>query len=335
MIAEAAMMEVVVDDRGVTVRPAKAVVPTPPATPLSGVGDLQVGDYAKVDCSTSAQPLQMLCACRLLGSDPVWQHGRDYNELWLAAAAAARRDDTPDELRKRVSLADAINSRIQVSGTHGAYVALIHGGAELILAARAPSADERALALARSVPLDVRPVALDAFIFLVNEQNPVTNLTTEALRRIYSGRVADWKEVGGAPGKLQAFQRERNSGSQELMESLVMRELKPVSKPEMILAEGMGGPFNRVGHDALGLGYSVLYYERRMTTRTGTKLIAVDGAFPSAENVRSRRYPYVAEVYVVTRADLPPGSPAAVLRDWMLSPDGQGVVAESGYVPLP
>ena len=66
-----------------------------------------------------------------------------------------------------------------------------------------------------------------------------------------------------------------------------------------------------------------LFYERRMTTTHGVKLIAVDGVFPSAENVRTRRYPYVTEVYVVTRSDLPPGHPAACLRDWLLSPTGQ------------
>ena len=338
IVADLAEMELWPEENRMSMRPAKAQLAGEPETVVAGVTELTLETYPRVDSSTSAQPLQALCACRLLGPDPVWRRGRNrktFNELRLSAAAVARAGDSPDEHRERVARAELVNGRIHVSGTHGAYVNLVRDRADLILVARSPSEDELNMARARGLRLDVRPVALDAFVFIVNVQNPVTNLTSEALRSIYTGGINDWQEVGGPPGDLKAFQRNRNSGSQELMEKLVMRGLTPVERPETMILKGMGGPFNRIAGDPQGLGYSVLFYERRMNRKPGTQLIAVDGVFPSAENVRLRRYPYVTEVFVVTRADLLAGTPAAVLRDWLLSPAGQAVVAQSGYVPLP
>ena len=66
-----------------------------------------------------------------------------------------------------------------------------------------------------------------------------------------------------------------------------------------------------------------------------TRTIAVDGVRPTAETIRSGAYPYVAVVVVGIRADAPADSPPRRLRDWLLSPEGQKIVAESGYVPLP
>jgi phosphate transport system substrate-binding protein len=65
-----------------------------------------------------------------------------------------------------------------------------------------------------------------------------------------------------------------------------------------------------------------------------TRTIAVDGVEPTYETIRQRKYPYTTEVFVVTRKGIVPTDPAARLRNWLLSPEGQSVVRESGYVPL-
>ena len=104
--------------------------------------------------------------------------------------------------------------------------------------------------------------------------------------------------------------------------------------PRVEVVKGMGGPFNRVHHDEQGLGYSVFYYEQWMNMGKATKLIAADGVMPTSETIADGRYPFTAEVYVVVRKGMRPSAPAMYLRDWLLSEEGQTIVAESRYVPL-
>ncbi len=86
--------------------------------------------------------------------------------------------------------------------------------------------------------------------------------------------------------------------------------------------------------DKGGLAYSVDYYERFMSGSPRTRTIAVNGTEPTFDTIRQRKYPYTAEVFAVTRKGIDPHAPAARLRNWLLSAEGQSVVRESGYVPL-
>jgi phosphate transport system substrate-binding protein len=65
-----------------------------------------------------------------------------------------------------------------------------------------------------------------------------------------------------------------------------------------------------------------------------TRVIAIDGAEPNEQTLASRQYPHVSEVVAVTRAGLGKDAPAAKLREWLLSPEGQSIVYQSGYVPI-
>jgi len=237
--------------------------------------------------------------------------------------------------KQALNLAAAINrARIgRHTGTHKSYVRLIGGKADLILVARAPSDDEKKLAKEKGVELDIRPVALDAFVFIVNHENTVAGLTTKQIRSVYTGGIKNWQDVGGAGAPLKAYQRNRNSGSQELMEKLVLKDLKPIKAPDMELAT-MAGPINRIAGDKHGLGYSVFFYEQRMAMSLKIKLIAVDGVIPTPETIRTGAYRYTTEVYVVVRKGGSKNTNTLKLRDWMLSPAGQKVVASSGYVPI-
>ena len=93
-------------------------------------------------------------------------------------------------------------------------------------------------------------------------------------------------------------------------------------------------PIYAVSDDINGIGYSVYYFEQFMAPNELIKVIAVDGIQPTQETIKSLHYPFTTEVYLATRNDLPGESIANQLREWMLSPLGQVVIAESGYVPL-
>ena len=118
------------------------------------------------------------------------------------------------------------------------------------------------------------------------------------------------------------------------MLSLVMRGRVMKQGPKMV-AHSMMGPYNRLPREDNGIGFTFYYYHKFMSGLPGTKLCAVNGVLPSTETVRSGQYPLVTEVYLVHREGLSPdNSPAGRLVGWLLSEEGQVVVAQSGYVPL-
>jgi phosphate transport system substrate-binding protein len=96
----------------------------------------------------------------------------------------------------------------------------------------------------------------------------------------------------------------------------------------------MIAPFYAISEDLQGIGYSVFYYEENMAPKEKIKLLAVDGIKPDYESIQTHQYPFTTEVYMVVRADSPPTSIARRLRDWLLSPTGQEMVEQSGYVPI-
>jgi phosphate transport system substrate-binding protein len=288
------------------------------STPLSvDLSNLIAQNYPRVDGSTSAFPLDTSIACELLAFECEWVEWIDGTKILV-----------PD-----LSVSEREFPNIQHNGTHDAYVNLIMGDADLIFVARRPSPDELDLADYMDIELDIKPIALDAFVFILNVENPVDSLTVRHIQGIYTGSITNWEQVGGRDAIINPYQRNDNSGSQELMKSLVMKDLTMISTPDMMLPT-MLAPINAISDDPLGIGYSVYFYEQFMAPNQQLKLCGVDGVVPDYESIQSRAYPFTTEVYAVVRADQPNDSLAYLLREWVLTTDGQSTVSESGYVPL-
>ena len=285
-------------------------------TPLP-LPSLTFENYPRLDGSTSTMPLDMLILCELMDLTCEWIEWIDGSKF-----------PVPD-----LTALDGEIPIIGHNGTHDAYINLISGEADLIFVARLPSTDELDVAADSGVELISEPIALDAFVFILNIENPMDGLTLQQIQEIYMGRITNWEEVGGQDALITPYQRNDNSGSQELMKTLVMKDLPMINAPEMMLPSMMA-PINAISDDPIGIGYSVYFYEQFMAPNEKLKLCGVDGMVPDFESIQSRTYPFTTEVYAVIRADLPPESIAYRLRDWVLSSEGQAVVAESGYVPL-
>ena len=286
--------------------------------------------YPRIDGSTSAQPLQVHLACTILKIPCSWQEGWIIDQLTRRIVPDPGYEGSPRLIEHLFN--------IQHSGTHGAYTNLIQGKTDFILVARSPSDDELREAQNRGVELDVKPVALDAFVFLVNASNPVMELPLESIRHIYTGEIKQWQKVGSeiqssVGGEIHTYQRNRNSGSQELMEKLVMRGEAMIDSPEMIL-ESMIGPINAIKEDPLGIGYSVYFYAEYILPDENVRLLGVDGVLPNSENIENREYPLTTEVFAVIRQEMPSDHSAFQLRDWLLTEEGQQAIAGSGYVPF-
>ena len=212
----------------------------------------------------------------------------------------------------------AADSKMQYKNTVRGNTAIVDGDTDILFCA-APSAEQKQYAADKGVELVYVPVGLEAFVFFVNENNPVDSLTVEQIRSIYSGEFTNWSDVGGANRVINPVTRLAGSGSQSAMESFMgEREIAPKS-PLAILGAS--------------IGFSFRYYMDGIVGNDSVKMIALNGVYPSAENIRNGTYPIIAKFYAIYRADNEnPNIP--VLIDWILSDEGQTLIEESGYVRI-
>lgn len=184
---------------------------------------------------------------------------------------------------------------------------------------------------------EMEQICTEALVFLVNENNPVNDLTTEQLRGIYTGEIKNWKEVGGNDEQIAAFQRNESAGSQVLMNKLVMQGTPMMETYEEFVLDDMFGliaGMREYDNTANALGYSVYYYVHNMKKGEGLKMLSIDGVAPSEETIRSGAYPFRNPYYCVISAAAEEDSPARILCKWLLTRDGQRLIAREGYVPI-
>ena len=233
----------------------------------------------------------------------------------------------------------AQESELRVSHTKTtlSFYALVSGEADLLLVAR-PAEEAFAYADEMGVELEMRPIGVDALVFLTGEENPVDSLTRQQAVGIYTGEITNWKEVGGADAEIIAYQRNKTAGSQVMMENVVMDGEPMMDAPMEYRPSEMGALVDEVAsyrNSASAIGYSVYYYVTEMYLREGVKLLAIDGVAPSNETIASGEYPYTQYNYAVIRKDEPEDSPARQLFDFLGTAEGKALMAAQGYVPSP
>lgn len=198
-----------------------------------------------------------------------------------------------------------------------------------------PSDEELQLAADAGVELVKVPFCYDAFVFLVNGENPVEGLTIRQIRDIYTGKTVDWGMVGGEPGMvIKAYQRPKNSGSQTAMENLVMQGVALSGAEPAYITDGMSDLIRQIGdfeNGPLSLGYSYLYYVDGMYKSGEVKVLAVDGVSPAEENLRSGAYPFTTCYYAVYRKG---DADAEAFVSWLTGEAGQKCVRQAGYIPV-
>jgi phosphate transport system substrate-binding protein len=231
---------------------------------------------------------------------------------------------------------EAVRPYILHNKTHSAYVNLIENKTDLIFVT-SPSKEELELAKEKGVTLEVIPIVSEAFVFLNHGDNPVGDLSAEAIRRIYTGEITNWSEVGGNDSEIVAYQRPVNSGSQTGFYELVMKDLVPMDPPQQLVMAGMGELIDAVAHyenAANALGYSYYYFVVDMWGNDAVKLLSVDGVYPDATTIASGAYPFKTAYYAVIRSDEPKESPVRQVIQWILSDEGQALMEDSGYVKV-
>jgi len=231
---------------------------------------------------------------------------------------------------------EEIADLVRFNKTTTAYYNLIWGNADLLIVGEdnAEILEEKER---RGFEWEREPFATDAFIFVVNEDNPVDSITIDEARRIYTGEITNWSELGGTDQRIIPFQRNSDAGSQNLMEKLVMKGTPMIEAPSDYVVTTMGQLMDVVkSYDGSpgAIGYTVYYYAEEMEMAQGLKILAVGGIVPTPATIRSEEYPLLNPKYVVIPADAAEDSPNRILFDWLLGEEGQRLVAHEGYVSI-
>ncbi|MDO4467827.1 MAG: substrate-binding domain-containing protein [Bacillota bacterium] len=198
-----------------------------------------------------------------------------------------------------------------------------------------PSEEQMEMAREVGVEIEITPIGKEAFVFFVEKDNPIENLSSQDIRKIYSGEITNWKELGGKNKDIIPFQRPENSGSQTMM-TYFMQDvpLKPADTFEMVNA--MGGVIHKVAeytNEKGAMGYTFRYFLEELQQEKGVKMLAVDGIYPSLENIENGTYPLLVDLCLITRAENE-NPYVEIMKEYILSQEGQEIIKKTGYGAL-
>ena len=303
------------------VKTAEPEQPTPAPSP--SVGTEQSGDipsvpltltrneFPKIDGSTATIPLSIMLARSILG----------------------------------MSQAEAENI-ISHTKTTQSFFGLVYEESDILLVYEPP--DSLFDDLKNNYDIDksffeITPIGRDALVFLVNDKNPVKSLSYKQILDIYTGVTTVWSGITGAPAgsaeddRIVAFQRVGTSGSQVMMENLVMRGKKIAEAPKDLVVSEMEGliegiaEYNNSGN---ALGYSVYYYFNNMYSLEGVRALDVGGIPCTNETIREGAYPFTQDFYAVIRRSEPVNSGARKMFDFLTGSEGALIIEAAGYVSI-
>ena len=234
-----------------------------------------------------------------------------------------------------ISYYEALN-QVSHTTTHQSFDRLLYAETDLIFSVPL-SEDQLNKASSLGVTIEMEPVAKEGFVFVVNANNPVDSLTQEQIRKIYSGKITNWKEVGGNDAPILAYQRNVDSGSQNYMTEFMgdVPLMKPVTTN---IPGGMGAMMDAIAYydnAENAIGYSVYSYAAQMyANQNEIKFIAIDGIEPSKATMADGTYPLLSCTYVMYKTNHRRADELAELVEWMISEKGQKAILACGYIPV-
>ncbi|MFY4774147.1 PstS family phosphate ABC transporter substrate-binding protein [Metabacillus sp. RGM 3146] len=221
---------------------------------------------------------------------------------------------------------------VSFSNTIYAYERLLSEDVDIYFGAE-PSVKQREMAKKAGKELVMTPIGKEAFVFFVNQHNPIDSLSVSDIKGIYSGGIKNWAQLGGKSDRIVAFQRPEDSGSQTLLEKIMADQ--PIIKPmKEEVPAGMGGIIEQVAdyrNFENAIGFSFRFFATGMRDSSNIKLLAINGVKPDPENISSRSYPFTASLYAITLKSNKNKTITPFLN-WMKGPQGQKLVEDVGYI---
>jgi len=225
------------------------------------------------------------------------------------------------------------DAQIQVTGggSGTGIAALINGTTDVAESSRAMKPTEITSAESKQGgKVKEIPVAIDALSIYVNAANPLTEISLPQARKVYTGVITNFKEIGGPDAPITIYSRENNSGTYVFFKEHVLQndDFDPTAQT----LPGTASVVNAVAKDKNGIGYGGIAYAagiKALKIKKADDAPAVEGTL---ENAQSGDYGLARELFFYM---FPGKNPAAdAFPAWVVSPDGQSVVGDVGYYPL-
>lgn len=251
-------------------------------------------------------------AQRIKGSDTMLPLSQKAAEVFMAANPSA-------------------NVTVTGGGSGVGISALLEGTTELAQLSRKIKFDERNKLKEKGKAVKEIVAAYDALAVVVHPSNKVTNLTREQLEGIFTGKITNWKEVGGADLKIVPYSRETSSGTYEFFRESVL--LKKNYMSGIMSMPATGAIIQSISQTRGAIGYVGLAY---LNKNVKAVHVSYDGGKtfvePSVANAKNETYPIVRPLYYYY--DAAAESKVKAFIDFVLSPKGQKIVAEIGFISV-
>jgi phosphate transport system substrate-binding protein len=222
---------------------------------------------------------------------------------------------------------------IQVSGggSGTGIAALLNNTTDICMSSRDMKEQEHALAERKGIDVRRFSIALDGIAVFLHTDNPVDDLTLAEIKDIYTGKITNWKDLGGKDTRIILYGRENNSGTYAYVREHVLEE-DDYSEMTQTLP-GTASVVNAVTKDVNGIGYGGIAWATTVKHAGVQVNDTTEAVHPTIEAVSEGEYPISRELYFFAN-----GAPNADMKafiNWCLSKEGQKVAEETDYVPLP
>ena len=167
--------------------------------------------------------------------------------------------------------------------------------------------------------------ALDGVAVAVHPKNAVANLTVVQVQAIFSGKINNWKAVGGRDAAIHLYTRDEASGTREVFWKKLLKKSVIVESANVVSSNG--AMKSALSGDPDGIGYvSIGHIDQTI------KPTMLDNVAPTQDNARSGKYPIVRKLYMNTKG-IPQGLTADFIH-YIMGPDGKQMTVAAGYLPL-
>jgi phosphate transport system substrate-binding protein len=216
-------------------------------------------------------------------------------------------------------------------GSGTGIAALISGTTDICQSSRAMKQAEKEKLRDRYNTTGVEiPVARDGLSIYLNSANPVNELTLDQLKGIFTGRITNWKDVGGPDARIIVYSRENSSGTYVFFKENVLGGADFTPRAQTM--PGTGVVVNAVSKEKNGIGYGGAGYAKGIKIPKVKKDAGSPAIAPSLETVKSGTYALARPLFFYLRNQ--PSGAIKAFKDWVLSPEGQQIASKVGYYPI-
>lgn len=220
-----------------------------------------------------------------------------------------------------------VNITISESGSGNGVKSLMNNACDIANMSRFMKPAEFKSCVDKGILPVAHVVAFDGLAVVVNPKNPVKALTVSQIADIYTGKISNWKQLGGEDAKIVVVSRDTNSGTYETFNELVLKKAAIAKDAEYVGSNGQAR--TRVNTTKNAIAYVGLGF-----VDDTVKPLSVEGILPAAKSVSTGKYPIARPLYMFTNGYPKTGSDVYNFVTLHLSKEGREIVSDLGYIPV-